>query len=98
RGTPIPFRERRAGNDADQMPVVVVVFAVVDVLQVGLLLFLHVAVKTAAANDVEQLRSAADAEDRKIMPQGMPRQANFDLVLQGMRFFEITETGLVVIV
>ena len=33
--TPIPFLKRRAGYDANQMPVFVVLFAVVDVLEVG---------------------------------------------------------------
>src|SRR5579862_9940240 len=66
RGTPIPRSERRAGNDAHQMPVIVVVFSVVNVFQIGLLLFLYIDIQRAAANHVEQLRSAADAEDRKI--------------------------------
>lgn len=44
RRAPIPFLERRARHNAHQMPVFVVMFAGIDVLQLGVLLPLHIAV------------------------------------------------------
>src|SRR5437868_9654128 len=43
-GTPIPFGKRRAGNDAYQMAVLIVLFAVTDMFERRLFLFLDITI------------------------------------------------------
>src|SRR5690242_11494187 len=90
RGTPIPLRERRARQDANRVAVFVVVLARIDVLELRVFLLLHIAVQSAAINYVEQLRSAANAQDGQVVPQGMAHETHLDLIFQWMSFFEIT--------
>ena len=84
----VPFLQGASGDDRNRVPVGIVV-GEIDVLQAGLLFFLHIAVQRAPADDVEQLRAAANAKNRKLLPQRVADQPDFNFVLQGMRFFEV---------
>ena len=66
-----------------------IVIVIVNVRAVRALFLLHVTVERAAANHVQELRPAADAQNRDFAAQGVAQQSNLDFVLERMRLFEI---------
>ncbi len=70
------------------MPVAIVV-GEIDVFQLRFLFLLHVAVERSSADDVEQLRAAANAKNWNIPAQRVADQRDFNFVLQGMRFLDM---------
>lgn len=90
----IPILKQRAGNDRDCVSIFVIVAGVsIDMLQSRPLFLLDVSEERPAANDVEQLRTAADAQDRHLFAKRVAHETKFDLVFQWMRFLEITAIG-----
>src|ERR1700681_2758438 len=66
----IPARERSLGRDGDGMTVGIVI-VIVNVRAVRALFLLYVPVERASANDVQQLGSAADTENRDVAAQSV---------------------------
>src|SRR5579864_792420 len=63
----------------------------INMLEGGFLFFLHIAVERAPADDVEKLRSAADSQDRELLPQGMTQEMDLYFVFQRMGFLKVLE-------
>src|SRR6267143_5863736 len=72
------------------MPVRIVMFEI-NMLEGGFLFLLHITIERAPADDVEELRSAADSQDRKFLPQGMPQKMDLYFVFQRMSFLKVLE-------
>ena len=75
-----------------EMPVRVVM-TIIDVLETRTLFLLHVAVKRAAANHIQQLRAAANAQDRDLSAYRMSQKSNLNFVFCGMRLLDISKIG-----
>ena len=77
----VPARQRGCRNDLYRVAIGIVVL-IVDVVAIGALFFLHIAVESSAARGVHQLRSAADAQDGNFALECFTQEAQLDVVFE----------------
>src|ERR1700730_2279626 len=89
----VPALQRASGDEGDRMPVAVVM-VVTDMLEVRPLFLLDVAVERATTHYIEELRSPADCQDRKMTAQHPAQQPNLNLIIERVRLLEVLEIRL----
>src|SRR5580700_9208647 len=66
-----------------------VVMVVIDMLEARSLFLLDVSIERAAAHHVEELRSPADCQDRKIAAEGVAQEPNLNLIFERVGLLEV---------
>ena len=91
-GSAVPHVQRGAGNDGNGMTICIVVVEI-DVFQSGFLFLTHVAVQGASANDIQQLRPAANPEDRQLFSERGTDEPDLNFIFQRMRLLHMPIIG-----